>query len=170
MSFIRLSDLDDKQVYNETYYKSKLKVFEKRKQIARLACKYLPLIRDVIQSPKPDLERMLNLHQKFFELNESELKKMKMKPHSIACSIEKYLFYVKELDPKHKTNKTDAQTRKIPNLKVCTPPKSGSTNWSKALWQLKYFSELGILVDKDDKRYINYTNLYQGGAFVHSIS
>ena len=44
---------------------------------------------------------------------------------------------------------------------MCTPPKAGTTNWSKVLWQLKYLNELGILVDKDDKKYINYTNLYK---------
>ena len=43
---------------------------------------------------------------------------------------------------------------------MCTPPKAGTTNWSKVLWQLKYLNELGILVDKDDKKYINWTNLY----------
>ena len=50
--------------------------------------------------------------------------------------------------------------RDIPDLLVCTPPKAGTTNWSKVLWQLKYFNKLGILIDKEDRNYINMTNLY----------
>ena len=50
--------------------------------------------------------------------------------------------------------------RVIPDLLVCTPPKAGATNWSKVLWQLKYLNKLGILVDKEDRNYINMQNLY----------
>ena len=50
--------------------------------------------------------------------------------------------------------------RDIPDLLVCTPPKAGTTNWSKVLWQLKYLNKLGILVDKEDRNYINMKNLY----------
>ena len=60
-----------------------------------------------------------------------------------------------------KVFKNETGVRDIPDLLVCTPPKAGTTNWSKVLWQLKYLNELGILVDKDDKKYINYTNLYK---------
>ena len=60
-----------------------------------------------------------------------------------------------------KVFKNETGVRDIPDLLVCTPPKAGTTNWSKVLWQLKYLNELGILVDKDDRKYINYTNLYK---------
>ena len=50
--------------------------------------------------------------------------------------------------------------RDIPDLLVCTPPKAGTTNWSKVLWQLKYLNKLGILIDKEDRNYINMSNLY----------
>ena len=60
-----------------------------------------------------------------------------------------------------KVFKNDTGVRDIPDLLVCTPPKAGTTNWSKVLWQLKYLNDLGILVDKDDLKYINYTNLYK---------
>ena len=58
-------------------------------------------------------------------------------------------------------DKNKTSVKKMPRLIVCTPPKSGTTNWSKVLWQLKYLNELGILVDKNDKNYINFTNLYK---------
>ena len=61
----------------------------------------------------------------------------------------------------YKIFKNETGVRDIPDLLVCTPPKAGTTNWSKVLWQLKYLNELGILVDKDDKKYINYTNVYK---------
>ena len=47
-----------------------MKVFERRKNISRLACKYLPLINDVVARNNPDLEQMLDLHKKIFDLNE----------------------------------------------------------------------------------------------------
>ena len=50
--------------------------------------------------------------------------------------------------------------RDIPDLLVCTPPKAGTTNWSKVLWQIEYLNKLGKLVNKEDKKYINYKNLY----------
>ena len=60
-----------------------------------------------------------------------------------------------------KVSRNETGIRDIPNLLVCTPPKSGTTNWQKFLWQLKFLNEQGILVDADDKKYINFTNLYQ---------
>ena len=60
-----------------------------------------------------------------------------------------------------KVVKNETGVRDIPDLLVCTPPKAGTTNWSKVLWQLKYLNKLGILVDGEDKKYINYTNLYR---------
>ena len=56
--------------YDKNYYNSTMKVFERRKNISRLACKYLSLINDVVERNNPDLERMLDLHQKIFNLNE----------------------------------------------------------------------------------------------------
>ena len=47
-----------------------MKVLERRKNISRLACKYLPLINDVVTRSNPDLEKMLDLHNKIFDLNE----------------------------------------------------------------------------------------------------
>ena len=47
-----------------------MKVLERRKNISRLACKYLPLINDVVARNNPDLEHMLDLHKKIFDLNE----------------------------------------------------------------------------------------------------
>ena len=49
----------------------------RRKNISHLACKYVSLINNVVQSIVPDLEQMLDLHQKIFDLNEVELEKMK---------------------------------------------------------------------------------------------
>ena len=49
----------------------------RRKNISRLACKYISLINDVVQRIVPDLEQMLDLHQKIFDLDEVELEKMK---------------------------------------------------------------------------------------------
>ena len=59
-----------------------------------------------------------------------------------------------------KVHQNETGVRDIPDLLVCTPPKAGTTNWSKVLWQLKYLNELGIKVDKEDRNYINMTNLY----------
>ena len=42
----------------------------RRKNISRLACRYISLINDVVTRNTPDLERMLDLHQKIFDLNE----------------------------------------------------------------------------------------------------
>ena len=56
--------------YDKNYYDRTMKVFEKRKNISRLACKYLSLINDVVERSNPDLERMLDLHKKIFDLNE----------------------------------------------------------------------------------------------------
>ena len=61
----------------------------------------------------------------------------------------------------YKIFKNETGVRNIPDLLVCAPPKAGTTNWSRVLWQLKYLNELGILVDKHDKNYINYTNIYK---------
>ena len=59
-----------KSKYDQNYYDKTMKVFERRKNISRLACKYLPLINDLVERNNPDLERMLDLHQKIFDLNE----------------------------------------------------------------------------------------------------
>ena len=56
--------------YDQNYYDKTMKVFERRKNISRLACKYLPLINDLVERNDPDLERMLDLHQKIFDLDE----------------------------------------------------------------------------------------------------
>ena len=56
--------------YDKNYYNSTMKVFERRKNISRLACKYLSLINDVVERNNPELERMLDLHKKIFNLNE----------------------------------------------------------------------------------------------------
>ena len=56
--------------YGKDYYDRTMQVFERRKNISRLACKYLSLINDVVQRNNPDLERMLDLHKKIFDLNE----------------------------------------------------------------------------------------------------
>ena len=61
----------------------------------------------------------------------------------------------------YKIFKNETGVRDIPDLLVCAPPKAGTTNWSRVLWQLKYLNELGILVDKHDENYINFTNIYQ---------
>ena len=161
----------------------------RRKNISRLACKYVSLINAVVQSIVPDLEQMLGLHQKIFDLNEVELEKMKSVHSSdlpMTCQIHTNdnfkglgLTTVQvELWPRlkmmgpwipvkaiyhmvKKVTRNETGVRDIPNLLVCTPPKSGTTNWQKFLWQLKYLNEQGILVDADDKKYINFTNLYQ---------
>ena len=56
--------------YDQNYYDTTMKIFERRKNISRLACKYLPLINDVVTTNNPDLEKMLDLHKKIFDLNE----------------------------------------------------------------------------------------------------
>ena len=63
-----LQNLETK--YDKNYYDSTMEVFERRKNISRLACKYLSLINDVVERNNPDLERMLDLHKKIFDLNE----------------------------------------------------------------------------------------------------
>ena len=59
-----------------------------------------------------------------------------------------------------KIAKNETGVRDIPDLLVCTPPKAGTTNWQKVIWQLEYLNKLGILVDSEDEKYINYKNLY----------
>ena len=73
-STAKLQKLETK--YDKNYYHRTMKVFEKRKNISRLACKYLPLINDVVERSNPDLERMLDLHKKIFDLNEENGSKL----------------------------------------------------------------------------------------------
>ena len=76
------------------------------------------------------------------------------------CETQKSKHYKEIYHFVKKVVKNETGVRDIPDLLVCTPPKAGTTNWSKVLWQLKYLNKLGILVDGEDKKYINYTNLY----------
>ena len=80
--------------YDKNYYDSTMEVFERRKNISRLACKYLSLINDVVERNDPDLERMLDLHKKIFDLNEIELEKMNRKigPTRGKCEVQKVAY------------------------------------------------------------------------------
>ena len=80
--------------YDKNYYDSTMEVFERRKNISRLACKYLSLINDVVERNDPDLERMLDLHKKIFDLNEIELEKMNRKigPTRSKCEVQKVAY------------------------------------------------------------------------------
>ena len=90
----------------------------------------------------------------------------KIGPTKDKCIIQKETFkkgYGSLSEAYHfvkKVFKNETGVRDIPDLLVCTPPKAGTTNWSRVLWQLKYLNELGILVDKEDRNYINMKNLY----------
>ena len=77
--------------YDKNYYNSTMKVFERRKNISRLACKYLSLINDVVERNNPELERMLDLHKKIFNLNEENGYHFENPGHSRSLVTVEYL-------------------------------------------------------------------------------